>query len=88
MEIVRFLVKHGADATAQNNDGRTPLHFASREGHVAIAKFLVENGADVSAQSKDGHTPLYLALQKGHVEGTQFLHVVSPRHAVSCACPR
>ena len=58
MELVRLLVEQGADATAQDEHGWTPLHQTSERGHVEPAGFLVEQGADVTDQAKDGWTPL------------------------------
>ena len=31
-------------------DGGTPLHWAAREGHTAVAQLLVERGADLHAK--------------------------------------
>jgi ankyrin repeat protein len=34
------LIEHGADLTAQKNDGWTPLHLASKWGQVDVARML------------------------------------------------
>ena len=47
LEALKILVQHGADATAQNKGGLTPLHHASCIGHVEVARCLVEHGATV-----------------------------------------
>jgi ankyrin repeat protein len=65
VEAVRMLVKLGADVTAQNKYGSTPLHLAK---HVDVARMLVERGAKVAAQSSLGWTPLHLVSRRGLVE--------------------
>jgi len=59
VDLARLLVEHGADVTAQDTDGSTPLHSASAMGSVDLARFLVEHGADVTTQQKDGAIPLH-----------------------------
>ena len=61
MEFTRFLVEHGADLTAQDMNGWTPLHVASKCGKMEIARIFVEHGADPTARDKEGSTPLHLA---------------------------
>ena len=39
-EIVELLLKNKADATAQNNEGKTPVDEAVAEGHNDIAELL------------------------------------------------
>src|SRR5713101_704704 len=68
VEITRFLIEHGADATSLASDGRTPLHEASWSGSVEVARLLVDYGADATAPSKDGRTPLHKASWGGRVE--------------------
>jgi hypothetical protein len=44
--------------------GLTPLHFAARYGHTAIAALLLERGADVNATARSSKdmTPLHLVV--------------------------
>jgi len=54
------------------SSGRTPLHIASREGHMDVVRFLVEQlKFDVSCTDEDGTLPLHLACQQGHMEIVQ-----------------
>ncbi len=54
------------------DDESTPLHMASRGGHVEVAHLLVEHGADVKAKNKDRWTPLHSAMGAGSVDLARF----------------
>jgi ankyrin repeat protein len=73
--IVEFLVKERSQNVCSRGfaDNLTPLHLASKHGHVKSARILIECGADVTAENEDGETPLYLASQEGHVEIARML---------------
>ena len=73
--IVDFLIiEHKQDVCSRDStDSGTPLHLASRNGHVKAACKLIERGADVSAQDKYGKTPLHLASQSGQVDVVRML---------------
>ena len=55
-EAVELLVVAGADVEARDDDGRTPLHTASRAEEIAV---LVTAGANLEARDNDGLTPLH-----------------------------
>ena len=54
------------------DDELTPLHLASREGHLDIARFLVEHGANLAAQDKHGSTPLHDTSCNGRLDLARF----------------
>jgi ankyrin repeat protein len=68
-----MLIERGADVTAQNRDGQTPLHLASRMGQVDVVRMLIERGADPDSPEQDGETPLHLAFQSGQVDVARML---------------
>ena len=72
-DVVHLLLEHGADSTAQDEEGWTSLHLASVNGHEKVARLLLEHGADVTAQTKDLETPLHLASQGGHEDIVRLL---------------
>ena len=56
------LTRNPALARASNDTGDTPLHHASRNGHLHMVRALVAAGADVDAVRGDGYRPLHCAL--------------------------
>lgn len=51
--------------TFRDDHGFTPLHWASREGWVAIFDILVARGARINNLNNGGDTPLHCAVSKG-----------------------
>jgi ankyrin repeat protein len=41
VKLAHFLVERGSDATAQDNKGITPLHWASERDHVKVLIFFL-----------------------------------------------
>jgi hypothetical protein len=41
-EVVRFLVDHGADLTLHDDEGFTPVHYASKGGRVQVMQWLMD----------------------------------------------
>ncbi|KXZ24286.1 hypothetical protein AYB33_10975 [Leptospira santarosai] len=69
-QITKYFVEHGADVNAENNDGQTPLHKATK---IEIIKYLVENGANMNAKDNDGQTPLHKATKWRSFEIIEYL---------------
>ncbi len=60
LKMMTFLLALGADANAQDEDGRTPLYLFS--GESESTRLLLSAGARVNARDKKGNTPLMAAL--------------------------
>ncbi|KAL3490224.1 hypothetical protein BJX62DRAFT_238363 [Aspergillus germanicus] len=50
-ELVKELLKQGADLSVKTVLGSTPLREACLSGNVAVARILLENGADPDAET-------------------------------------
>jgi hypothetical protein len=69
LEVVRILIEYNpADINARDEDGWTPLFWASR-GHNftdgSVLRLLLEHGADINPQSQSRRTPLHWASIAG-----------------------
>ncbi|KAJ7759531.1 ankyrin repeat-containing domain protein [Mycena metata] len=73
LDVVKFLIEHGADVNAENEDGCTSLYLASRNGRLEVVKFLIEHGANINASDNDGYTSLSIASANGHLDVVKFL---------------
>ena len=52
----------------KNFADQTPLHIASREGHIKSLECLVGYGADVEVTDLQGNTPLHFVLAKKNMK--------------------
>jgi uncharacterized protein len=64
-EIVRMLVRGGANVKAVNRYGATPLWLAAVNGNATTIGILVEAGAEANSASEDGETVLMVAARTG-----------------------
>ena len=73
-EVVELLLKNGALSDAADEEGKTPLYAASRNGRAGVVKLLLEHGADINAPTRtDGTTALHVACARGNVNVVEVL---------------
>ncbi|KAG8504852.1 Ankyrin repeat and SOCS box protein 3, partial [Galemys pyrenaicus] len=72
-EIIKLLLKKGANKECQDDFGITPLFVAAEYGKLESLSILISSGANVNCQALDKATPLFIAAQEGHTECVQLL---------------
>ena len=72
-ELVKYLIRHGADVNAEDVQHKTALHYAIQEHRLDTAKLLIENGADLLKKSKYGDDALQTASVKGALSIFNYL---------------
>ena len=65
IDLVKLLIKRGADVNAKDIKGYTPLFAASAGGHREVAEILLDNGANVH-EDPIKLNPLYAATNQRH----------------------
>ena len=74
VERLRLLVDAEAFVNSVDNEGRTVIYFAAREGHAECVKVLLSvPGVDVNKANQNGWTPLNVAANYGHAECVKLL---------------
>ncbi len=61
VERAKWLVMHGADPDAVDEDLRTPLHHTLISGCKELIEFVLSAGADTEMKDKSGSTPIFYA---------------------------
>jgi len=67
-ELTETLIEKGADVNCHDEDKKTPLHNAAREGITDAAALLLESGVKYDLKDNEGKTPLYFAAMLGYIE--------------------
>ena len=73
VEIVRELIRSGADVRLANDFGATPMALAATTGNVAMLQLLLEAGADANSPNAEGQTALMLVARTGNVDAAKLL---------------
>ena len=73
VQLVEFLLKHGAKVEETASSGVTALWLAAGEGHLEIVKLLLNHGGDANNARSDGITALMVASAGGHVDVVEEL---------------
>lgn len=73
LEIMKLLIKAGADVNLQMEEGDTALMDAALAGNLDAVKILVEAGADVNLKNCSGEHALSMAAYNAHEEIFYYL---------------
>jgi len=65
-EMIKFLVKNGADLTTPDSDENYPITLAADLGFSEIVKMLHDKGVSLEPRDKLGKTALIKALERDH----------------------
>ncbi|OEY86541.1 hypothetical protein BIY23_03175 [Wolbachia pipientis] len=61
MNVIKFIIKNGADVNQKNCNGYTPLHLAALQDDEEIVDLLLANNANVHEKDNDGRMPLHIS---------------------------
>lgn len=73
LEMVKFLLEHGAGINARNVEGESALAMAAQHPNSEVVKYLLQKGAEADACGHKGITPLIWATSRGQVENMRIL---------------
>ena len=77
VDIMRWLLKHGANSSAQTGDCRTPLHRAAYSANLGAVQLLLEYNPDIGLRDQYGDTPLHHILDHiGHFPEGRVVEIV------------
>lgn len=66
-DIIRYFLDIGAEVDASGGElSATPLHWATRQGHLDAAVLLINAGADAKLRDAEGCSCVHIAAQFGH----------------------
>ena len=54
------------DKNPASQNGMTPFHSATHNGHLEVCKLIIENVEDKNPQDHLGMTPLHIAASNGY----------------------
>ncbi|XP_041969266.1 uncharacterized protein LOC121726098 [Aricia agestis] len=72
-DIVRYLIREGANIHAKNLLGSKPIHIAAREGHANLVELFLCEGLSLYDPGASNQTVLHYATLKNKLEVVKFL---------------
>ena len=73
IEMVKLLIKHGANINSKDEADNSPLHWAIYNGHGKLANLLIESGAYIHSRNYNDNLPIQVAAHAGLPEVIQQL---------------
>ena len=75
-DIIKLLLRKGADVNAPNFNQATPLHTACQKNNIEILNILLYYKANSNAQDKIGNTPLHNACLNYNTNSVKTIETV------------
>lgn len=73
LEACRLLIVNGAEIDSQDEDGLTPLMYATLDGQHEVVELLIQKGAYLNQIDGEGETALHYATKYGQSKITELL---------------
>ena len=73
VELVKKLIKQGADVKAKNEFGATPMSQAATAGNADVLQLLLEAGVKADETGADDQTPLMVIARTPNVKAAELL---------------
>ncbi|OWF44299.1 uncharacterized protein LOC110458545 [Mizuhopecten yessoensis] len=73
LDMVKLLMRYGADVNLEDHNGKQAVHYASEFGRLEILKELHNNNASLSAKDRTDRQAIHYAGIAGSLECVQFL---------------
>lgn len=67
------LPSEARDVSSSDADGKTPLHWACRKGHLRMCSFLLNHGAQPDAEDWRGVKPIHESARKNYAQIVRML---------------
>ena len=86
VEVVKSLIKKGADPSLIDNGGWNSLHHAAQGGDTDIISLIHTHLPDIDSKTREGDTPLMLAALCGKLHAVKWF--LEKGATVACECNR
>ncbi|CAG2210990.1 unnamed protein product [Mytilus edulis] len=67
-DIIKHLIKHGADTNSATDNGKTPIILACQRENLEVVKMLLRFDVDATKYDNNGFSPLHIASSEGNVD--------------------
>lgn len=72
-DVIRLLIRVGADVNAQDVSGQTALHTAAQAGDLDMVRLLMSKKAKINVKNDEGRSALDFACGENHLEVIRYL---------------